>query len=346
MQVPPRTFDPFERVNIASTGVEISRMGVGGGPLGNLQSVVTDANATFLLEEALGAGIRYFDTAPLYGMGLSEQRIGRVLSKASRTSFVLSTKVGRLLRRDAEPDPELFHDGEPFFKQTPALNPVWDFSYQAIIESLHESMERLGLSRVEIGLLHEPPESRMREAAIDGYRALRDLRDTGELSAIGVGWDNVRLMSRLVAELDFDCVLVAGRYTLLDQSALAELLPLCLERRVHVIMGGVFNSGILASRLQRGTYDYLPPSAEARSRTERIGEICDRWSVPARAAALQFPLAHPAVSAVVLGMRTVAELRDNIEMMRLEIPRQLWPALKDSGVLPSDAPTPDGTWLR
>jgi aryl-alcohol dehydrogenase-like predicted oxidoreductase len=201
MQVPPRTFDPFERVNIASTGVEISRMGVGGGPLGNLQSVVTDANATFLLEEALGAGIRYFDTAPLYGMGLSEQRIGRVLSKASRTSFVLATKVGRLLRRDAEPDPELFHD-------------------------------------------------------------------------------------------------------------------------------------------------YLPPSAEARARTERIGEICDRWSVPARAAALQFRLAHPAVSAVVLGMRTVAELRDNIEMMRLEIPRQLWPALKDSGVLPSDAPTPDRTWLR
>jgi D-threo-aldose 1-dehydrogenase len=333
-------FDPFERVSIATTGVEVTRMGVGGGPLGNLQSVVTDADATSLLGGSLSAGIRYFDTAPVYGMGLSEERFGRVLSKASRNSFVVSTKVGRLLRADAEPEPELFHDGEPFFKQTPALNPVWDFSYQATIESLRESLARLRLSRVEIALLHEPPESWMREAASDGYRALRDLRAAGEVSAIGVGWDNVRLMSHLVSELDFDCVLLAGRYTLLDQSALAKLLPLCLKRGVHVIMGGVFNSGILASQSQQGTYDYLPASAEMRTRAERITEICDRWSVPTKAAALQFPLAHPAVSAVVVGMRTVAELRDNIEMMRLEIPPQFWSSLKDSGMLPGGTPTP------
>jgi D-threo-aldose 1-dehydrogenase len=335
-QAPPGAW--ARRHPIRDTGVEISTVGIGGGPIGNLFAPMNDADAGSLLHAAIERRIRYFDTAPVYGMGLAETRLGHALAPYRRDRFVVSTKVGRLLRADAQPDPDLFHDGEPFFKGSSALNPVWDFSYQGTSRSLEESLGRLGLDGVEIAFLHEPPDRCLRQAVEEGYRALRDLRQANMVQAIGVGWDRTDTMVQLVAELDFDCVLVAGRYTLLDQSAMERLLPACAERQVAVVVGGVFNSGILAD--PRATYDYLPAEADVKGRVQKVTEICDRWSVPLKAAALQFPLGHRAVAGIVLGMRTLGELKENLKLLDLAVPPGLWHDLQQIGLLPETAPVP------
>ena len=323
---------------IRDTGVEISTVGVGGGPIGNLLAPVTDADADSLLHAALRHGIRYFDTAPLYGMGLAETRLGRVLSQQPRDTFAVSTKVGRLLRPDAPPDPELFHKGEPFFRGSTVLNPVWDFSYAGTQQSIEESLGRLSLGRAEIAFLHEPPDRFLRLAVTEGCGSLRDLRRAGLVRAIGIGWDRVDEMAGLVQEVDFDCILVAGRYTLLDQSAIRQLLPACTRRRVAVIVGGVFNSGILAD--PKSTYEYVPAGPEVRERVRMLTEICQRWSVPLKALALQFPLGHPAVAGIVLGMRSTRELEENIGLLELPIPYGLWREIHNAGLLPEEAPVP------
>jgi D-threo-aldose 1-dehydrogenase len=323
---------------IGGTGVEISTVGVGGGPIGNLFAPISDAESGSLLHAAIERGVRYFDTAPVYGTGLAETRLGRALAPYPRDRFAVSTKVGRLLRADAPPDPDLFHNGEAFFKVSPVLNPVWDFSYEGTARSLEESLGRLGLDGVEIAFLHEPPDRCLRQATGEGYRALRDLRQAGTVRAIGVGWDRVDVMARLVAELDFDCILVAGRYTLLDQSAMERLLPVCVERGVAVVVGGVFNSGILAD--PAATYDYVPAQGDVRERVRKMAEICDRWSAPLKAVALQFPLGHRAVAGVVLGMRTVGELKENLGLLDFAVPPGLWRDLQHAGLLPEAAPVP------
>lgn len=331
-----------QTVQLGETGIELTRIGVGGGPLGNLFTVVTEPDAREVVREALRDGIRYFDTAPVYGMGLAETRLGQALAGTDRTGAVISTKVGRILSAEAPPDPGLLVDGEPIFRNTPPVNPFWDFSSDGVVASLQASLERLGLDRVDIALLHEPPPEQLDQAATDGYRALRHLRDAGTVRAIGVGWDVVEPMADLVADLEMDCILLASRYTLLDQSALGRLLPLCAERGTGVIVGGVFNSGILAAT--DGRFDYLPADHQVRARVERITRHCDRFNVPLRAAALQFPLAHPAVAGIVLGMRSVDELRDNLRMLEVEIPAGLWTELQRDGFLPDDAPTPEPGW--
>jgi D-threo-aldose 1-dehydrogenase len=323
---------------IHDTGVEISTVGIGGGPIGNLFAPMSDADAGSLLHAAIERGIRYFDTAPVYGMGLAETRLGRALAPYPRDRFVVSTKVGRLLQANAQPDPDLLHNGEPFFKDSPALNPIWDFSYKGTSQSLEESLDRLGLDSVEIVFLHEPPDRCLRQAVEEGYRALRDLRRTSTVQAIGVGWDRTDIMTQLVNELDFDCVLLAGRYTLLDQSAMERLLPACAERHVAVVAGGVFNSGILAD--PSATYDYLPAPASVKKRVQKMTEICDRWSAPLKAVALQFPLGHQAVAGIVLGMRTRSELTENLKLLDLAVPPGLWRDLQQAGLLPETAPIP------
>src|SRR5215469_16982548 len=325
---------------IGDSGVEISTVGLGGGPIGNLFAPMTDDDADLLLHAAVDRGVRYFDTAPLYGMGLAETRLGRALARYGREQFVVSTKVGRLLLADAPPDPDMYHDGEPFFKDTPALNPLWDFSREGTSRSIEESLARLGLGTIDIALLHEPPERCLSQAVDAGYQALRDLRHARVIRAIGVGWDRVDVMAQLVGELDLDCVLVAGRYTLLDQSALDQLMPGCLERNVAVIAGGVFNSGILAD--PGGTYDYVPASRQIRERVQMLTRICERWSTPLKSVALQFPLAHPAVAGIVLGMRTVAELTENLELLEFPVPSGLWSDLRRASLLPETAPLPGG----
>jgi D-threo-aldose 1-dehydrogenase len=329
-------------VPLGQTGIELTRVGVGGGPLGNLFAPMTELDARELVGEALRSGIRYFDTAPVYGMGLAERRLGQALAGVNRAPVVISTKVGRILSADAPPDPGLFVDGEPIFRDTPPVNPLWDFSFDGVLTSLQASLERLGLDRVDIAFLHEPTAEQLGQAATDGYRALRHLRDAGTVRAIGVGWDRVDPMADLVMRLEMDCILLASRYTLLDQSALGRLLPMCAERGTGVIVGGVFNSGILAGT--DGPFEYLPAGPEVRARVEQITRHCDRFGVPLRAAALQFPLAHPAVACIVLGMRSVAEFRDNLRMLDVEIPAGLWAALQRDGLLPHDAPTPEPGW--
>jgi D-threo-aldose 1-dehydrogenase len=294
------------------------RIGLGTAALGGLFQPVSDDEALATIDRAWERGIRFFDTAPLYGHGLAERRLGRALSARPRDEFVLATKAGRLLRADAPPDP-----GQSFWQGAPPLNPVFDFSEEGALRSLEESLERLGLDRVDIVHVHDPDEHL--EEALDGaYRALDRLRREGAIRALGAGMNHVEPLLRLARGAEFDCFLVAGRFTLLDRSALPELLPLCLERGIDVIAGGVLNSGILAGGT---TFDYAPAPPALVDRARRLEELCERHGVPLLAAALQFPLSHPAVKTVLVGARSVAELDESLDALSVPIPADLWAEL-------------------
>jgi D-threo-aldose 1-dehydrogenase len=324
--------DRRSRVALGRTRLQVTRLGLGTAPLGGLYAEVSETEAHAVVEQAYDLGLRYFDTAPLYGHGLAERRTGQVLRSKPRDDVVLSTKVGRLLRPGAPPP-----DGQ--FKGTPPVVPVFDFSYDATLRSVEESLSRLGLDRVDILLIHDP-DQHYDAARAGAYPALERLRSEGVVSAIGAGMNQVEMLARFARETDVDCLLVAGRYTLLDQVALTELLPLCQERGIAVIAGGVFNSGILARPAAGAPYNYEPAAAEIVERALRIQAVCARFNIPVKAAALQFPLAHPAVACVLTGCRSVAELRENIELFELELPAGLWAALKNEGLLREPAPVP------
>jgi D-threo-aldose 1-dehydrogenase len=279
-------------------------IGLGTAPLGGLYAPVDDDTAWTTLDRAWDIGIRTFDTAPFYGSGLAERRLGAFLQGKPRDEFVLSTKVGRLLRPDASG-----WEGAYF-----------DFSYDGALRSLAESLDRLGLDRVDVALVHDPDDHY--EEALDGaFRALTRLRDEQAVRAVGVGMNQTALLARFAREADPDCFLVAGRYTLLDRSAAEELLPLCEERSVDVIAGGVFNSGVLAGG---STFDYDTASPEIVERAEQLRETCARYEVPLAAAAVQYPLRHPAVKTVVVGCRTPAEVEEDLRLSALDIPEALW----------------------
>ena len=290
-------------------------IGLGTAPLGGLFEEVADETAYALVGRAIELGVRLFDTAPLYGSGLAERRLGHVLREVPRDRFMLSTKVGRLLRPDVPPDKN--------FRGTPPLGPVFDFSRDGVLRSFEESLERLGLDRVDIALIHDP-DDHYDEAIRGAYPALERLRSEGVVTAIGVGMNQTELLCRFARDGDFDCFLVAGRYTLLDRSAAEELLPLCLERGIDVIAGGVFNSGILASGT---TYDYAPAQPDVLAAARRLSDVCARYSVPLAAAAIQFPLRHPAVTSAVVGCRSPAELDEDVRLFDLELPAELWDEL-------------------
>lgn len=327
---------------LGRTGLEVTCYGLGSAPLGGLLGAVEEEAALATVEAAWEAGIRFFDTAPLYGHGNAEHRLGRVLAGQPRDEFVLATKVGRLLRRGAPPDPTQQHEGQPFYRGVPDpdVNPVRDYSAAGVRRSIEESLGRLGLDRVDIAHVHDP-EDYYAQARDEAIPALCELRDQGQIRAVGVGMNIASVPARLVQETDLDCVLIAGRYTLLDQSALAELLPRCLDRGVGVIVGGVYNSGVLANpEADDATYDYVPVSAEVRERARQLRDLCRRYGVPLKAAAVQFPLAHPAVSNVLLGARSVDELAENRRLAETEIPHELWAELVERGLLPDAAPLP------
>ena len=330
---------PSDRVRVGQGRLELPRIGLGTAPLGGLFRPTEDAEATEAVRAAYALGVRYFDTAPLYGYGLAEQRLGRGLQEKPRHEFVVSTKVGRLLRADAPPDVSQFHKGEPYYKGTPPVNPVFDFSYDGVMRSVEESLERLGLDRVDILYIHDP--DRYHNAALEGaYKALASLRSEGSVAAIGVGMNAWEPLAQFAREADFDCFMLAGRYTLLDQSALPELLPLCLERGIGVIAAGVYNSGVLADPRAKARFNYIPAPAELVERAVRIETVCNRWNVPLRAAALQFPFGHPAVASVVVGCRTAAAVQDNLNLFRVPIPAGLWQDLVAEGLLPEGVPHP------
>jgi D-threo-aldose 1-dehydrogenase len=319
-------------------GLRVSALALGTAPLGNLFTPVASDDADATVRSALEAGLTYVDTAPHYGLGLAERRLGRVLARLPRDRFVVSTKVGRLVRPLAPgetADPEGFAD-------TPPAKRVWDFSGDGVRRSLEESLERLGLDRVDIVLVHDPDDHE-REAYEQAFPALIELRDQGVVTAVGAGMNQAEMLTRFVRDLDLDVVLVAGRYSLLDQRALAELLPTCAARGTAVVVGGVFNSGLLADPRPGATFDYAPAPPELVERAARLAEVCARHATPLRAAALAFPFGHPAVTSVLVGARSAAEVSDAVACFERPVPDELWAELVATGLLPSDVPIPAGS---
>lgn len=315
-------------------GLTPSALGLGGAAIGNLFSVVDDEAALATVRRALDRGLRYVDTAPHYGLGVSEQRCGRVLGALPRDSYVLSTKVGRLLRPLA---PGESAPGEGYVGG-PALKRVWDFSRDGIRRSLQESLERLGVDRVDIAYLHDPDDFED-DVYATGFPALAELRDEGVVRAIGAGMNQVEMLTRFVRRLDLDVVLVAGRYTLLDQSALTELLPACREHGVGAVVGGAFNSGLLADPAS-GRYDYAQAPADLVRRARAMEEVCARHDTPLTGAALRFPLGHPAVCSVVVGARSPDEVDSNVGAFTDPVAPALWDELRSAGLLGADVPVP------
>jgi D-threo-aldose 1-dehydrogenase len=339
-------FEAAERVPLGETGVEVTRLGLGCAPIGGLFSAVADADADRVVRHAWEMGIRYFDVAPLYGYGAAERRLGGGLAGRPRDGFVVSTKVGRLVRRaghipvDADVDMQAL-DGRPdaWYADVGDRRIVFDYSHDGVLRSVEESLARLGLDRIDVLLLHDPDDHWA--AALDGAcPALVRLRDEGVVRAIGVGMNQTPMLARFAREQDFDVFLVAGRYTLLDQDALTELLPLCVERRVAVVIGGVMNSGVLADPRPGSAFDYRPAPAPIVERARRLAAVCARHGVPLKAAAVQFPLAHPAVASVVAGVGRVDHLDEYPGLMRQPIPDDLWAELRHEGLLHPDAPVP------
>lgn len=308
----------------------VTRFGLGTGPLGGWPTAVPPETARATIRRAWDAGVRYFDTAPLYGYGLSEQHLGHALAGQPRSAFTLSTKVGRLLAPGLEAD--------PLFKGTPDLRPVFDFSASAVYQSLAASRDRLGMHRLDIALIHDP-DDHLPEAVAAAYPALAELRRDGVIGALGVGTTRIAPVERFVAEADLDCFLLAGRYTLLEQDCLP-LLEVAAARRISVIAAGVFNSGLLVDPAPGATYDYEPAPEPLVRRAQRLAATCARFGVPLRAAAIQFPLAHPAVTTVVVGARSPAEVDDNLDLLQRTIPPELWVALREEGLIRPDAPIP------
>ena len=339
-------FDPTERVSLGRSGLAITRLGFGGASIGGLFSAVDDDEAIDTVRHAWDIGIRSFDTAPLYGYGASERRVGAALRDRPRDAFVLSTKVGRLVRDvdaigpGADIDRQALDGREDaFYVRDRPVRIVFDYSGDGVRRSLEESLERLGLDRVDVALIHDPDEHW--PAAIDeAWPALERLRAEGVIGALGAGMNQSAMLARFARETDMDVFLLAGRYTLLDHGALDELLPVCLERGVAVLVGGVMNSGVLADPRPGSRFDYAPASDEILERARRLGEVCARHDVPLRAAAMQFPLAHPAVVSLVAGVRTPSHLDDYPAMLARAIPVALWDELRAERLIPADAPVP------
>jgi D-threo-aldose 1-dehydrogenase len=323
--------NPLERRRLGSTAVEVTRLGLGTGPLGGWPDAVSEEQAVSTIRQAWDEGIRYFDTAPFYGHGLSEERLGSFLAGIPRDEFALSTKAGRLL---VPGDP-----GDALFKGVPQRVPVLDYSYDGVVRSVQESRERLGLDVFDVVHIHDPDDHH-EEALAGAYRALADLRGAGVIRAIGVGMNWAEPLARFAEERDFDCLLIAGRYTLFEQDCLDGLLAGALDRGVSIIAGGVLNSGLLVDPGPGSTYNYAPAAPDVLERALRLKTTCDEFEVPLRAAALQFPLAHPAVASIIVGARTPGEVEDTCRMLRHEIPAGLWASLKEHGLVRHDAPTP------
>ncbi|MDH4247169.1 MAG: aldo/keto reductase [Deltaproteobacteria bacterium] len=322
-------------VPLGRRGPLVTRMGLGGAPLGGLFRGVREVDALATLRTAMDAGFNLFDTAPFYGSGRSEQRFGTVLGPQPRDSFVLSTKVGRALEPVLTQTPP-----NSDYKDTLPFAPVFDFSRTGVLRSFEESLTRLQLERIDLLLIHDPDEY-WEQAIGEAYPTLEALRGQGVIRGIGVGMNQTEMLLRFAQEGDFDCFLLAGRYTLLDQSALDALLPLCLRKGISIMAGGVFNSGILASGAVPGaTYDYVPANPEVLERTRRLEQVCQRHGVSLKAAALQFPLAHPAVATVLIGARSPLELRENVWLMEQTLPAALWAEMKSEGLIHPLAPVP------
>jgi D-threo-aldose 1-dehydrogenase len=312
----------MKTVSLGQTDVTVTRLGLGLAPIAGLYTAVGDDMAHATIEAAWDAGVRFFDTAPLYGHGLSERRAGAVLSSKPRSSFTMSTKVGRRVRSSSLGRRDIW--GEDLDNDV-----YWDFSGTGTVRSLEESLDRLGLDRVDLLHIHDP-DDHYAEAVAGALPALVELRREGRIGAVSVGMNQAPMLADFVRTGMVDCVLLAGRYTLIDQRGLDELLPLCADRGVSVIAAGVFNSGILAGG---STFDYGPASADVRARVDAVRAVCDRHGVPLRAAAVQFPLRHPVIASVLIGLRSPAEVSDAVAMLAHDVPDELWHDLETAGLI-------------
>ena len=327
------------------TGLAFSDMGYGGAPIGNFQRPISEEESAAMIACAWDAGMRYFDTAPYYGHGLSEARIGQNLRWKPRNEFIVSTKVGRVLtaarRETIEFKPWV--DGMPFKSR-------FDYSYDGTMRSFEDSLQRLGLGYVDLLFIHdadvfthgEETQKVYFAQAMDGcYRALMKLREEGAVKAIGIGVNNTHVMLDFLKAGDFDMLLVAGRYTLIEQEPLDELFPLCERRGVGLVIGGGFNGGILATGAVPGAkWNYAPAPAAVMDKVKKIEAVSARHKVPLAAAALQFLLAHPAVVSHVPGTRTVQQMEQNLALVAAPIPGDFWRELKREGLIRQDAPVP------
>ncbi|MET9504220.1 aldo/keto reductase [Streptomyces sp. NPDC006622] len=320
---------------LGTSGVRVTELGFGAAGIGNLYRPVTDEAAVAAVDAAWDAGIRVFDTAPHYGLGLSERRLGAALRGRPRGTYTVSTKVGRLLVPQ-ETDGDDLANG---FAVPATHHRVWDFSADGVLRSLEASLERLGLDRVDIVLLHDPDDHAER-ALGEAYPALERLRGEGVVGAIGVGMNQTALLARFLRETDVDAVLLAGRYTLLEQQGLAEVLPEAAARGRSVLVGGVFNSGLLTDPRPSATYDYAPVPEPVLARALRLKAVTERHGVPLRAAALRFPFGHPAVASVLTGARSAHEVHDTVALLRRSVPTAVWDDLRAEGLLPAEAPVP------
>jgi D-threo-aldose 1-dehydrogenase len=338
-------YDPHGRRRLGSAPLEVTRLGLGCGPLGGFRATIAEDEALGIVRTAYDVGARLFDTSPLYGYGRSELRLGQVLRQLPRESFVLSTKVGRWFTplRPGDSREGLRAGGLEF-------RPTYDLSHDGVLRAIEQSHCRLGLATIDILLIHDVDarihgaqayERHYREAIEGAYPALDELRRQGVIKAVGIGVNEVEPCLRFARDADLDCILLAGRYTLLEQGALDELLPLCLEKEIGILVGGPYNSGILAMGPVEGTtYDYRAAPPEVLERVRRIDAVCRRHGVALATAALQFPLAHPAVSALIPGAISRAEVLDNAERLRTDVPSDLWAELKHEGLLHAAAPVP------
>jgi D-threo-aldose 1-dehydrogenase len=303
-----------------------------------------DAIAT--IRHAWDVGIRLFDAAPLYGYGAAERRLGLAMADRPRDAYVLSTKVGRLVRDRSTIEPSMEIDRQTdgtrhdaYYADIGNRRVVFDYSAEGVRRSIEESLERLRLERIDVVFIHDP-DAHWRAAIDQAYPALHHLRETGVVRAIGVGMNQSAMLAAFARGGDFDVFLLAGRYTLLDQEALGELLPLCERRRIAVLVGGVMNSGVLADPRPGKTFNYDEAPPEVIDRARRVAAVCERHRVPVRVAAMQFPLAHPAVAGLITGVRSPEHLDEYPPGLRVAIPTGLWDELRAEGLLHPEAPVP------
>ncbi len=337
---------PSDKRKFGRVDLEVSSFAFGTAPIGNIFREIDETTAEEMVNHAWDAGIRFFDTAPMYGHGLAELRTGHALRWKNRDDYVLASKVGRVLK----PKPRAQIDFAPWVNAAP-FEMEFDYSYDGTMRAFEDSLQRLGLERMEMCFIHDidvftrgadQPEA-FRQAMDGSWKALSSLRDQGVVKAIGVGVNEWEVCEAALRERDFDCFLLAGRYTLLEQDALDSFLPLCEARGAAVVVGGGFNSGILATGAVEGAkYNYAPAPAHIMEKVRGIEAVCRDHGVPLPAAALQFVVAHPAIPAFCAGTRTVEQLKQNLDWFSTPIPSAFWADLKERKLLREDAPTPAG----
>jgi D-threo-aldose 1-dehydrogenase len=341
--------EPIERRTLGETSAVVTKLGLGGAGIGDLNEILEEDQAQRVLQAAWDGGIRYFDTSPFYGHGKSEHRLGHFLRQQPRSEFVLSTKVGRVFRASDKTLPA--HRKPSSFVGALPFDFYYDYSYDGIMRSYEDSLQRLSLPSIDLLLIHDLDfwfhktealvTAYLSQLATSGWRALEELRSSGAIKGVGAGINEVGMIPRFLDLVDLDFFLVALSYNLLNQGVLDEELPRCAEAGVGIVGGAIFASGILASGPVDGAfYNYAPASPEILEKTRRIEGICRRYDTPLSAAAMQFPLAHPLVAAIIPGAIRPEQVEKNLQLLRYPIPAQLWTDLKDEGLLAAHAPTP------